>query len=389
MRSTIEGPGYFTSLPGDYYASDEIFALELDRVIPRMWMFAGHISQIPQPGAFMVRQFGPETLIIIRGDDNEVRAFFNVCRHRGTQLCDPGERGEVKRIVCPYHRWSYGLDGKLRNAPGARNGADFDFEDFPLAQAECQQFHGALFVRLSSGERDKPFSEVVDTRNEATLRRVDPERTKVAHERVYPIDANWKLVLENNLECHHCASTHPELGVVCNFRGWFVDRDEVTANPEGDHFEIQEAVLFPFKKGVKTLSLDGEWVCQRPLGVGFHEGFSTGYVLLPSFVAVAYLADHGMAQAVIPVSTEKSLLLHQWYVHEDAVEGVDYDLNQLIGLFDATNVEDVAIVERVQRGVRSHHYVPGPHSPTREDGLKQGLATYLEMLDASDAVSLR
>src|SRR5262245_19048767 len=140
MASVIEQPGFVTSLPREYYVSEEIFQTELERVFERQWLFAAHVSQVPRPGDFVVRQIGPESLIIARDPDGRLRAFFNVCRHRGAELCKAGSAGSAKRIVCPYHSWSYGLDGSLKGAPGSTDGVDFDFERFPLHEAHCDTY---------------------------------------------------------------------------------------------------------------------------------------------------------------------------------------------------------------------------------------------------------
>lgn len=368
-----------TGLSRDYYVSEDIFEREQDVVFPKLWFFVGMQSQIPQAGDYFVRQIGRESVIIVRDGDGAVRAFFNVCRHRGFQVCEPNSSGHARQFVCPYHAWSYGLDGRLRSAPGSKDGVDFDFDEFGLQEAHCDFYFGSIFIKLASkNDEVAPLIDMIDTSTESVLREVCPEKTKVVHEELYTIKANWKLILENNLECHHCGSSHPELNRVINPKGFFAsDGDDGAV----EDVNAQTVTVFPFRKGMKTLSADGNWVCRKPLGMGFVEGFSVGYAFAPPYNAVAYFSDHGIAASILPVDKDTSVLLTQWYVHEDAVEGVDYNAQDVAAFLDLVNRQDVVLPERNQRGVNSAFFVPGPHSASREGALRPVLDSYLELLN--------
>jgi len=378
MLSLVEHESYFTSLPRHYYVSEEIFEAERHKVFSRQWVYAGHVSQVREPGDYYVRAVGPESLIIARDGEGRLRAFFNVCRHRGSRICAGNATGSAKVFVCPYHRWSYGIDGRLRGAPGARDGQDFDYADWGLQEAHCGSYFGSIYVYLAD---DEPEETLYDTLSAVTsdmdkLALIEPERTKVAHREVYEVNANWKSLLENNCECYHCPGGHPSLCVAWDPQIGFL-RDDGTMHP------LQKELYVPLRPGTKTFSIDGDWVCSRPLGTPQADRFSVGWILTPNFSALAYFADHGVAIVVEPISVDRSRLVAEWFVHEDAVEGVDYDVQRLIEVFHVTNLEDVAFVEQNYQGSTSLRYVPGPNNPRRETFLRNALTKYEALMDTA------
>ncbi|HWI22374.1 MAG TPA: aromatic ring-hydroxylating dioxygenase subunit alpha, partial [Baekduia sp.] len=277
--SVIEQAGYFTSLPGHYYTSQEIFDMETERVFRTQWLYAGHVSQIPDTGNFFVARLATESLIITRDADDRVRAFFNVCRHRGSQLCPEGSSGKKKRFVCPYHNWSFSLDGKLLGSPGSPDGVDFNYADWPLHEADVDVLYGSIYVHLGR-EPIQPLREQLGERLvHDDWQLLDPERAKVIREQRYPVNANWKLVLENNLECYHCAGSHPELSVACDYEGFYIERDGTVRDSE----RKQNPGHFPLREGMKTFSMDGDWVCKKRFGTPQDEGFSASFILFPMY----------------------------------------------------------------------------------------------------------
>jgi phenylpropionate dioxygenase-like ring-hydroxylating dioxygenase large terminal subunit len=376
LATIIEQPGYFTSLPREHYLSAEIFELEMERVFPRQWLYVGHVSQVRDAGDFFSRLVGPESLIVTRDPAGAVHTFFNVCRHRGAQLCQSGTTGQAKQLVCPYHRWSYGLDGRLLGAPGSRDGVDFDYADWPMHEALCDVFHGSIYAWLGDPADAPSLHDTLTplVNDVAMLQRVQPDRTKLAHQETYVIQANWKLLLENNCECYHCAGAHPSLAQTCDYAKFFLPSDADTSSFSG------ASAHFPLREGMKTFSMDGAWVCAKPLGCGFIPDYSCGYISFPMFAGPVYFADHGVNLDVTPLTKDTTQLVSQWFVHEDAVEGVDYDVEKLKGVFHVTNLEDGELAELNQRGVSSRRFVPGPNSATREPFIKAALERYLEML---------
>jgi phenylpropionate dioxygenase-like ring-hydroxylating dioxygenase large terminal subunit len=358
--------GYFTNLPREYYLSQEIFEQEMERVFTRQWLLVGHVSLAPRPGDYFVKQVGPESLILVRDDQDRFSAFFNVCRHRGFRICDKGEAGHTARLTCKYHAWTYDMSGALRAAPGSRNGADFDFAKFGLHHAWCDEYCGFIYVCLGK-ERPPALADVLrPMSNEDDLRRIDPRNLKLAHRETYVVNANWKALLENDMECHHCPTAHTVLTVACDYRGFYAD------SRSGAHF--------PLKAGMKTFSADGDWVCSKPLGADLPPQFSCGFLLWPNFCGPLFMADHCVSLETTPLSVDKTQLISECYVRSDTIEGVDYEVERLIKAFHVTNLEDAELAERNFEGMRSLRFVPGPLSATREDGTRAALATYLEMM---------
>jgi phenylpropionate dioxygenase-like ring-hydroxylating dioxygenase large terminal subunit len=376
--SVIDGDGYFTILPGEYYTSQQIFDKELRKVFSRQWLYAGQVSQLPEPGDFYVRDIGPESLIITRDQNGDLRAFFNVCAHRGSRICKAGESGNAKHFVCPYHRWSYGVDGHLMGVPGARDGKDINYADWGLHEAHCDSYFGSIFVYLADEEPPQGLHEFVsaNTADMEKLAAVQPERTKIAASRVYDIKANWKAMMENNAECYHCPGSHPSLCATINVQAGFLDVDH----------ELDPATIgnyLPFKNGANTMSPDGNWLCKKPLGGSWPEGqFSAGFVYFPNFCGMSYFADYGNAIIIEPVAVDRTRLRCEWFVHEDAVEGVDYDVETLIEVWDKTNMEDKVLAENNYSGAKSLRFKPGPNIVSREGMMFGALISYLEMLDA-------
>lgn len=376
MSSLIEQHEYFTSLPREYYVSQDIFETEMTRIFHRQWLYAGHVSQVQEVGAFVSRPVGPESIILTRDDEQRVRAFFNVCRHRGAELCATGTAGKTKRFVCPYHSWTYGLDGRLIGAPGSPDGVDFDYRQWPLHEALCDVFFGGIWVWLGDSTEAPSLADTLSptVSSREMLEQVRPERTKIAYEQTYVVNANWKLLLENNCECYHCAGAHPSLAATCDYTGFYATRDDDTSLPG------EQSRHFPLRKGMKTFSLDGEWVSKKPLGCGFIADYSVGYLNIPFFTGPVYFADHGVSLDMAPIDKDTTRLISQWFVHEDAVEGDDYDIDTLTGIFDITNREDCELAELNQRGVNSSRFVPGPNNPAREALIKTALDKYLGMM---------
>lgn len=356
-----------TALPREYYVSQDIFDQELKQVFARQWLLVGHVSSVRRPGDYYVKQVGPESMIVTRDPSGRVRAFFNVCRHRGYPVLDAWSTGTASGFVCPYHKWTYNTGGALVTVPGARDGQDFRFGDWSLQEARCETFHGWIYVWLSDTHEPTPLRDGLHMVNEAMLAKVPAEGLKLAHREIYEIDANWKSLLENDCECYHCGrGGHPSLAVACNYTGFY------GAGLPGEHF--------PLREGTSTFSMDGAPVCTIPLAPDLPERFSTGFLSFPNFAGPVYFKDHVVSLELTQLTPERSHFVCEWYVHADAVEGEHYEVEKLIRVFDNTNREDKAFAERNYRGQRSQRYVPGPLVPGREDGVAAALGLYLEMM---------
>jgi phenylpropionate dioxygenase-like ring-hydroxylating dioxygenase large terminal subunit len=378
------------SLPSRLYTDPAVFAAEVEEIWLRRWVFAGHECELRFPGDFLTVQIGPASLIVLRSDDGAVRAFHNVCRHRGSVLCDAAAGSFGRRIVCPYHRWSYSFDGSLAGARATPD--DFDPTEHGLATASCMTVAGLVYVCAASEPPDPaPYRDAV----EPYLAPFDLTSASVAHTTTFVENGNWKLVMENNRECYHCRHAHPELcatfpeaplhsggGSEAELRrqSELVERAEALGLPSrflsaADHeYRVMRTLLLP---GALSMTLDGQPAVKRrfpslPTG-------DLGDVLLYHYPSTwnHFTADHALTFRIVPLSPTTTELRTTWLVPGDSVEGVDYDLARLTEVWVATNAQDAELVERTQRGVSSPAYRPGPYSPTEEEGVLQFIEWYL------------
>ncbi|WP_328842759.1 aromatic ring-hydroxylating oxygenase subunit alpha [Streptomyces sp. NBC_00258] len=377
--TTRHGNSYFTSLPREWYTSPEIFRKEIDKIFHRQWIYVGHVSQAKNTGDYFVARAATESIIVTRAKNGGLRAHFNVCRHRGSQLCDELSSGNTKRFVCPYHNWTYDLDGKLAGAPATRDGVDFNYSEFGLQDAYVDTFHGSIYVWLG---REQPACTLREQLtgggqfpiDDARIEIAEPERLKLAHEVRYEIKANWKLMIENNIECYHCISGHPSLMVSCDATNYFYERDE-----EGG-LKIKGDGSYGLRPDMKTFSMDGELVSKKQLGA-LEPGDSIVWVDNLMWNGTCFFTDHSQRGIVNPLTVDTCELWMQWFVHENAVEGVDYEVGPLTQVFKEVAAEDHAFVERNARGVKSSRYVPGPNNALRETDMEAALTMYLNMME--------
>ena len=386
--------GYTLEQP--FYTCPEIYKLDIEHVISRQWQYVDHASRVPNPGDYLVYEIDQESIIIVRGLDGVLRAHFNVCRHRGSRVCLQ-KSGNVKRLVCPYHAWGYGLDGKLESARQMPD--DFDTSQFSLHPCQLEVFEGLMFINLG-GEDAADFNHIAE--NLAPF--VKPHgltRTKVVHEETYPTYANWKLAVENFRECYHCASAHPEYTDV-NAYVRAGDREigsyfetiadwEEKARQHGRQAgharfpyarQPHHAWRMPIRDGFLTLTKDG--TPAGPLIGDFKEydGAETGAF----FGALSYLYianDHATTFRFTPLTPTFTEVVVTWLVHENALEGVDYDIDHLKWMWDVTTIQDTRIINDNQKGVNSKRYTPGRYS-LRETGPAFFAAWYLSRLNGTE-----
>ena len=376
--SMIEHDKYFTSLPREYYLSEERYREELDKIWNQQWVYVGHLSQIKSKGDFITYDIGDESVIIIRGEGDEVRAHLNACRHRGVRLCTE-QSGHVKRrIVCPYHSWSYDPDGTLKSATRQPDGEFFDYKDFGLIKVHVEVWRDFIFVSLAD-ETPATVASMIDAESTEAMDLIEPKKLKVAHEIVYEADADWKLLLENGVECYHCETVHPEFCVTLDTEAMsgYYDEDMVP--------DVVQGLIIPVKGEHDSLSIDGNFVSKKLLGkfdtgTPIPEKFGAGFMTQPGYMWVGFHPDYGMAANCLPAGVGKTKVIAQWFVHEDAVEGVDYNLDDLIKIWDVTMYQDLEILQRQQAGLRSSKYTPGPNSYMQEPGIHAALKKYLGMM---------
>lgn len=338
------------TLPREAYTSGEVLRQEQERIFARQWIGIAREDSIAAPGTYVLAPVAGESLIVVRGQDGAARAFYNVCRHRGTRLCEAPEGRLHGSIQCPYHAWTYGLDGRLIGAPHMDEAAGFDKADYPLHQARLESWQGFLFVSLDAdaaplADALAPLGDRFDRFNLARL---------VAVRRiVYRVAANWKLVLQNYNECLHCPTIHPDLSRKLPYTS---GANDLTEGPFlGGYMEI--------KAPHESATVTGR-SCALPLGaLGADDRRRAYYYALFPAMMLSLHPDYAVWYRVIPETPASSTVVCEWLVHPDAPAAPGYDIADAEEFWDRTNREDWHICEQSQLGVSSRVYAPGPYSP--------------------------
>ena len=375
------------SLPQPFYTDALVFAMDMAAVWHREWLCVGVEGEVELPGQFITLTIGASPIIVLRDAAGVVRGFHNSCRHRGSRILDAA-CGTVKGLVCPYHRWTYRLDGSL--AWAAYMPATFDKSEHGLSPLHVRVVEGTIYVSLAESPPDiGPYADDIG----ALLAPHGLGRAKVALEERIVVQGNWKLMMENSRECYHCAAEHREL------MKYFLDIydfkspkdnaliDAFWARMEGDGVPSRiaegpdyRATRLPFTNGAVSTTTDGRPAVARLLGDVPHGDIgSLRWVHYPSVFNHA-LGDYAVMVRMLPLTPLTTEVSTRWLVDRDAVEGVDYDLERLRHVWSQTNDEDGALVERNQAGVNSVAYRPGPYSPELEAGVIKFVDWYAEKL---------
>jgi Rieske 2Fe-2S family protein len=383
-----------TALDRSFYCSPEDYQIDLDMIWYRDWLFVGHDCELPDPGCYLTVQIGAYPVVVVRDRDGSLRAFHNTCRHRGSRICS-AERGKSPRLVCPYHQWTYHLDGRLFSARDM--GSDFDKSQFGLRPVHCASAGGYIWVCLGQAA---PDFEPIRKHIEPYFLPHTLNRAKVAFQSTIIEQANWKLVWENNRECYHCAANHPELIRTFPEDPIATDGEFAASNPKiagrWTHWESMglpskynlsengqyRTLRMPLLEGAVSFTMSGQAAVRRPLSESVAEP-DLGTLLMFNFPSTwnHVLADHAISFRVLPVGPMQTQLTTKWLVHRDAVEGVDYDLKKLTEVWLATNAADTLNCQENQLGVNSPAYRPAPYSPVHEAGVTQFVHWYCTHLE--------
>ncbi|WP_322056133.1 aromatic ring-hydroxylating dioxygenase subunit alpha [Paraburkholderia sp. J63] len=403
VRSREPGCG----LPGEVFSRQDVFDTDVDIFFQKHWIVVGVTADVPEPGDVSVVDIGKASVIIVRDDDEGIRAYRNVCRHRGARLKEAG-KSTVGMLVCPYHQWTYDLDGALRHTKYM--GKDFDATCRNLLPVHLKVVGTHVFVCFA----DEPPADIA-TLEETMAPRFAPyglQNTRIAFESEIVEDGNWKLVMENNRECYHCEAGHPELTMsfVAESTGSSADdMDEESSQAldaynklnadcqkdwesqgllctavealSGDvatHFRTQRLVIAGHGE---SQTMDTKVACQKLLGDSTRRDLGDTHMWTHnSWTHV--MSDHAMISWIIPLTPEKTLVRTKWLVHADAVEGVDYDVKKLTEVWVATNAQDASLVAINHRGAQDPGYIPGPYSPITETYVDQFVDWYGARLKA-------
>jgi Rieske 2Fe-2S family protein len=363
------------TLPQPFYRDPDLYEFDVSAVFSRSWMLLGFEAELPEPGSYLSLTIGPHPVLLVRGRDEMIRGFHNVCRHRGSQICAEAS-GRLARIVCPYHKWTYDLDGRLVGA--ARMPEGLNFEEHGLLRIRIELLEGCIYAALTPAAPDfAPFREAATP----FLRPYQLANAKLAHQSVLIEKANWKLVMENARECYHCAAWHPELKV--SFPVVFGAGFTVTDGSRNAAFvaSMREFGLsvgpaagpwwhvgrYPLNPGVETVSRSGRAVvAQRLLETNGTCIGGLRWATDPNTFCHAF-TDYAFMFAAIPIGPEETRVVSKWLVPKEAREGVDFTVDDLTGVWTSTNLQDRELAENNQRGINSIGYRPGPYADGPEE----------------------
>jgi glycine betaine catabolism A len=341
---------FLSTLPGKYYYDPAIYELELENIFSRMWVCVGRAEMLPpKPGAYQVVTIGRESVIIVRNRDGVLQAFLNVCRHRGSRLCSEAT-GQLKgSIQCRYHAWTYGLDGRLIGAPNVMNDQLFDRTAFGLLPVALDIWEGFIWLNLS--DNPAPAATQLDPvilerfGNYERFGRYGVGELRVGKTISYEVQANWKLLLENFMECYHCGPMHPELcNLLPGFRSGktYANGDAATLASTAEAFTMTGKASRPPLRGLHPEDLRLYY----------------GEVLLPNML-INLLDDHVVIHTIWPEGPDRSRVVCDWLFDPDVMTMPNFDPMDAVELFDIVNKQDWEVCELAQQGMTSKAYRSG------------------------------
>jgi Rieske 2Fe-2S family protein len=350
-RATLPTTAF--TLPAKYYADPAIFAKELDVFYRRMWIGVGRLEEIPTRGSYMTREVAGDSIVIVRTATDGVSAVANVCRHRGTRLCGEPAGQLNGTIQCPYHAWTYDYDGKLLGAPHMDGSPGFDRREFPLRRLRAGTWDGQIFVSFATTGPSlaEHLAGLVDK-----FRPWRMEELVRAHQIVYDVRANWKLIVQNYNECLHCPTLHPSLNKLSHYLSG--ENEPLRPTYMGGRMDLSD--------GVDTMSMDG--TCRRDPLPGLSPADRRHvyyYSVFPNFLFAPH-PDYVLTHTLWPLAQDRTRILCEWLVHPDERAKPDFDLADATTFWDMTNRQDWHVCELAQAGISSPSYQPGPYS-NRED----------------------
>ena len=349
LQTTEIPVGAARTLPGAYFTAPEIFAEEREKIFARRWLCVGRESQLAAPGDYLVQDVLGESIIVLRDDASHFSAFYNVCRHRGSRLCEAGSGHFDSAIRCPYHAWTYGLDGRLLGAPSSSELPDFRAADFPLNRVALECWEGFIFVNLA--EDPEPF-ESAWAPLLGRFARFNLPRLALGRTIEYDVKANWKLLFQNYSECYHCGPVHPSLA-------------KATPPTSGEN----DLVDGPFTGGFMVMNAGYESLTMTGRCCGVSVGDLPPedrrrvyyYALIPNMLLSLH-PDYVMFHTLWPEAPDRTRVECSWLFHPDTLTDSRFNPDDGVEFWDITNRQDWHICERSQLGVSSRAYRPGPYS---------------------------
>jgi Rieske 2Fe-2S family protein len=350
MTTTELPESLISTLPGNFYTDPQIFAVEQAKIFERMWFCAARGTDIPNPGSFRTVQVGTESILISRSRRGEVRAFFNVCRHRGAKICTEESGSVTRAFQCPYHAWTYDLDGKLIAAPNLTKMPDIDRNEYGLRKVHIREWLGYIWISLADEPpsfEDTVLQEVVDRLGElANLEHYEVEKLAVGRRIVYDVQANWKLIIENFMECYHCATIHPELTEVL----------PEFADGLAAQFFVNHGAAFG--EDIKGFTIDGSAGLDELPSIDPDQERKYYAITVKPQVFINMVPDHIIFHRMYPMAADRTIVECDWLYLPSVVEQ-GKDVTKSVELFDRVNRQDFDACERCQPAMSSRVYRDG------------------------------
>lgn len=356
------------TMPAKYYTDPSVFAKEKEIIFENGWVCVGHSSRIPKSGDYFLVDIFQESLIVVRGKKGDVKAYYNVCRHRGTRVCDTAEGHFGATIQCPYHAWTYSVEnGKLIGAPFMKNVEGFNFEDNALTSVNIKEWEGFLFVSISDDPPsfEELFAPMMGKFSKWNLNKLS------SYKRIpYKVKSNWKYVFQNFNECYHCPTIHPLLNKYTDFQS---GKNDMTDGPFlGGYLDLTE----------DSMTVSGS-ICADILG-DLGEDIKHGYyyTVLPNLLINIH-PDYVMFHLVMPVDAFNSVVVSEWLFAESSFGKDNFNPEDAVNFWHETNLQDWKACEWAQQGVVSKSYQPGWYTP-RESLLAAFDRHYLNIVHSRD-----
>ncbi|HEY2638161.1 MAG TPA: aromatic ring-hydroxylating dioxygenase subunit alpha [Solirubrobacteraceae bacterium] len=344
-----------TQLPGGAFTDPDVAAWELDQIFRREWICAGHIDQVRRRGQYLMVELGGDSVLVVADDDGIPRAFVNSCRHRGARLVTEAE-GSLPRLQCPYHAWSYGFDGSLRNAPFTDQIEGFDKSCWGLRPVRLAVVEGLVLLDLS-GEAPPPELHVGDLMGH--LARYRTGELKRAQRLTYDVAANWKCIAENYSECLHCPGVHPELNKLSHY----MSGDTITGAGAwcGGSMTLTD--------GADTMGKDGGESHGRPAIAGLtgEDLRSVLYFLIFPNTLVSLHPDYVMLHSLWPKGPGHTQVVCEWFFEAETMAADGFDPSDAVAFWDQVNREDWHVCQLTQLGMGVHDFTPGRYTEQEDD----------------------
>lgn len=338
------------SLGREFYVDGELFAREREIIFARSWILLGRDDQWNAARAFCATEIGGQPIVVLRGDDHRLRGFHNVCRHRGATLLSQGKGClEKEAITCPYHAWSYDLNGKLVGAPNMAGVESFARDQHGLRPIRVESHEGFVFAH--GGAPDKQLTEFLAP-VAAHLRRSGAQDLVLARSIAYDVHANWKLIFENYSECYHCPTVHPALNRLTPYRGASNESHDgpILGGPMG------------LADGIESMSISGRRAgCWLP-GLSAEDRRAVFYFTVFPSCFLSFHPDYLLVHRLVPQAVDRTQVVCEFLFHADSAAQPGFDPREVVEFWDLTNRQDWEVCERVQEGARSTAFAPGPLS---------------------------